>query len=86
MAKKNSHYDMYIWGPATDCPALPGGTVCKQLFCGQVAVFGSTDGLARDWWSCTGATCNTASGNWQQACQGLQRCTFQVTDQDPLRH
>jgi hypothetical protein len=78
----DSHYAIWIWGPATDCPALPGGTLCKQLFCGQIAVVGMTDMTPHDFWSCTGGNCNTSGSNWQLTCQGQPFCPYQVTDQD----
>jgi hypothetical protein len=77
-----THNDIWIWGPATDCPALPGGALCKQLFCGQVAVAGELDQNPHDFWSCTGSNCHTSGSNWQLTCQGQYHCPFQVTDQD----
>jgi len=76
------YYDLNIWGPATNCPGLPGNILCKQLFCGQVASVGAFDSLTHDWWSCTGSNCHTSGSNWQLTCQGQYKCPFQVTDQD----
>jgi len=74
--------DLWFWGPATDCPALPGGARCRQLFCGQVTAAQRVDTTPQDWWSCSGGSCDKSGSNWQLACQGQANCAFQVVDQD----
>jgi hypothetical protein len=72
-------YDSHI-----ACPDKNGIPQCQGFLCGTPIAVQSNDGVAGDWWLCSGGGCAVSPDNWELVCPNQTACVTTMADDDTV--
>jgi hypothetical protein len=72
-------YDSHI-----ACPDVNGIRQCQGFLCGMPIAVQSNDGVAGDWWLCSGSECAASADNWELVCPNQTACVTTMANDDTV--